>query len=90
MKKFLLIIIIVAALLLIGGFLDKEEDDPWTNSDGSSIVCRRVDCGEKPVYPDWNRRYCSVHIKEDHPCRHPDCFNRIPNDSESVYCAEHR
>ncbi|MBR5826130.1 MAG: hypothetical protein IKY78_03490 [Clostridia bacterium] len=90
MKKFFWIIVIIAILAFIGTISDEKEDDPWTNSDGSSIVCRRVDCGERPVYPDWNRRYCSVHIKESHYCRHPDCSNKIPNDSEGVYCSEHQ
>lgn len=89
MKKLFWIIIIIAVLAFVGTLSDEKEDDPWTNSDGSSIVCRRVDCGERPVYPDWNRRYCSVHIKESHYCRHPDCSNKIPNDSVGVYCSEH-
>ena len=90
MKKLFWIIIIIAILAFIGTLSDEKEDDPWTNSDGSSIVCRRVDCGKKPVYPDWNRRYCEEHIKDSHYCRHPDCSNKIPNDSVGVYCSEHQ
>lgn len=64
--------------------------DPWTNFDGSPIVCRITGCGKKPVYSDWNRRYCSTHINGDHYCRYPNCTNNIPNSSTSQYCYEHR
>ena len=88
--KGILIILVAVTLTLVGiSSCNTAEEDPWTNYDGSAIVCRRQGCGEKPVYPDWNRRYCSLHIQDDHYCRYPDCTNKIPNSSESKYCSEH-
>ena len=89
-KLFLILVIIVIALYGVNKYQKSKVDDPWTNSDGSQIVCRRIGCGKKPVYPDWNRRYCEEHIKGEHSCRYPNCFNKIPNSSEDVYCEEHK
>ena len=89
MKIGWIIFIIIALLVFIIGACDAEQDDPWTNYDGSRIVCRRTGCGRTPVYSDWSRRYCPTHIKEDHYCRYPGCMYRIPNNSTRKYCSEH-
>lgn len=68
---------------------NKELDDPWANYDRSQIVCRMNGCGRSPVYSDWNRRYCSTHINDDHYCRYPGCMNRISNSNTGRYCYEH-
>ncbi len=92
MKLSKLFLILVVVMIALYGFqaCQEKEDDPWTNSDGTPVVCRRVSCGKKPVYPDWNRRYCEVHIQDTHSCRYPKCYTDIPNESGEVYCPEHR
>lgn len=89
--KCVFITIIIVVLLIIGnlGSCSKEKDDPWTNVLGDPIVCRRSGCGETPVFADWNRRYCSEHIKETHYCRYPNCTEEISNLSTSQYCYKH-
>lgn len=89
MKSGWTIFFAIIFLLVCINSCSEEADDPWTNYDGSRIVCRRTGCGRTTVYSDWSRRYCSTHIKEDHYCRYPGCMNRIPNNSTSRYCSEH-
>lgn len=89
MKSRWIIILTIIALLGSMGSCNKKQDDPWTNCDGSKIVCRRTGCGRSPVYSDWNRRYCSLHINESHYCRYPGCTNQIPNSSTGGYCYKH-
>lgn len=89
MKSVWIIFLVIALLVVSIGSCSTEQDDPWTNYDGSRIVCRRTGCGRSPVYSDWNRRYCSTHLKEDHYCRYPGCMNRISNSSTGQYCSEH-
>lgn len=59
------------------------------SSTAQSYICRYSGCGRTAVYSDWNRRYCNVHIQEEHYCRYPGCMNLIPNSSTSRYCSEH-
>lgn len=89
MKSGWILVLVVVLLFVAVTSCNEKEDDPWTNYDGSSITCRRVGCGRSPVYSDWNRRYCSTHIKETHYCRYPGCTNQIPNNSTGRYCSEH-
>ena len=88
-KNMLIVFVAVILILVSLNSCDSTKDDPWTNFDGSAIVCRHQGCGKKPVYSDWNRRYCSLHIKGEHYCRYPGCSNRISNSSTSRYCSEH-
>lgn len=89
MKTGWVIFLVIALLVFSIGACDTEQDDPWTHYDGSRIVCRRSGCGRSPVYSDWNRRYCSAHISDDHYCRYPGCMNRISNSSTGSYCSKH-
>ena len=89
MKSGWIIFLVIAFLVVSIGSCAGEQDDPWTNYDGSRIVCRRSGCGRSPVYSDWNRRYCSAHINDDHYCRYPGCMNRIANSSTGSYCSKH-
>ena len=84
------VVLIVLLLASLVGCFATQEDDPWTNSDGTPIVCRRQGCGRTPKYPDWERRFCEEHILDTHYCRHPDCYNQIPNESGERYCEEHQ
>lgn len=36
--------------------------DEWYTWDGSPIVCRVSGCGKKPVYSDWDDRFCIEHL----------------------------
>lgn len=89
MKSSWWIVVIILLLAVCLNSCEGKKDDPWTNYDGSRIVCRRSGCGRTPVYSDWNRRYCSTHINETHYCRYPGCLNEIPNNSSSRYCYKH-
>ena len=90
MLRKLLTFVLIGVLLTAGiGACTEKEDDPWTNSDGTAIVCRRNDCGQAPLYHEWNRRYCAVHIEDFHYCRYPDCHNTIPNSKDASYCTEY-
>lgn len=89
MKPGWIILLVIALLVASIASCTTEGGDPWTNFGGSRIVCRRTGCGRSPVYSDWNRRYCSIHIKEDHYCRYPGCMNRISNSSYRRYCSKH-
>lgn len=89
MKSVLIVFLVIIFLIAGINSCTEEPDNPWTNFDGSPIVCRRTGCGRTPMYSDWNRRYCSTHIQEDHYCRYPGCLNPIPNSSTRRYCSEH-
>ena len=88
--KIILAAVLIAFLFLASGSnTSAKSHDAWHNYDGTEIVCRRSGCGKKPLYSDWNRRYCSTHINETHYCRYPKCMNEIPNSSGSRYCYLH-
>lgn len=89
MKNSWLILLVIILLVNCISSCEGKQDDPWTNYDGSRIVCRRNGCGRSPVYSDWNRRYCSTHIDESHYCRYPGCMNQISNSSSGSYCSKH-
>lgn len=40
----------------------KASQDEWHRSDGSEIVCRVSGCGKKPMFSNWEDRFCSDHI----------------------------
>ena len=86
-----ILIILFGALFLIVSFAFKENEEvSWVNPDGSSISCRYPGCSSSPVYPDWNRRYCSEHISDTHYCAHPLCMNPVPNAGDQKYCSQHQ
>ena len=88
--KFIAAVVIIAILLVVGNSsTSAKTHDSWHNYDGTEIVCRRNGCGKKPLYSDWNRRYCSTHINDTHYCRYPNCMNEISNRSGSRYCYLH-
>ena len=49
MKTGWIIFIMIALVVFIIGACDAEQDDPWTNYDGSRIVCQRTGCGRTPL-----------------------------------------
>ena len=40
----------------------KNSNDEWHNRNGSEIVCRVYGCGKKPVYSNWDDRFCADHL----------------------------
>ncbi|MBR1532943.1 MAG: hypothetical protein IJ639_01140 [Ruminococcus sp.] len=56
----LIIILIVVAISSISS--SNNTKDEWHNFDGSEIVCRVNGCGKKPVYSNWDKRFCSEHL----------------------------
>lgn len=61
---------IVVVLLIVVGISalwknnDKNKNDEWHYSDGSSIVCRVNGCGNNPVYSNWDDRFCKEHLNK--------------------------
>lgn len=92
---------VVIALFLVvvlkacgGDYYSNPSSSSYSNASSSSnienAVCRRTGCGRPAVYTDWNRRYCSEHIEDNHYCRYPGCMNQISNSNSSQYCSIHK
>ena len=88
-NKAVLIILILSLVIIVAYSFREQPEASWTNPDGSTITCRYPGCSSSPVYPDYNRRFCSQHITDTHYCKYPNCMNPVPNSSEEQYCSEH-
>lgn len=77
------LVIILIYLLSALGRCNKETESYGT------IICRRQGCGQKPVFQEWNRRFCSIHINDFHYCRYPGCMEEISNMKSRQYCYKH-
>lgn len=82
-----LISIIIFFLIL---FVLKSCGNSRSSSNNGTEKCRRQGCSRTAVFSDWNQRYCSTHIEEDHYCRYPSCMEKISNYSTNQYCYKHR
>lgn len=85
-KFVLAILLFIAAIIVLCYKIDNYGSD---SSSSKIYMCRHVGCGFEALYPDWNRRFCSIHIKGTRTCSHPGCTNQVPNSSYSKYCSEH-
>lgn len=64
MKKLLGIMLALVICVGLYNALKPENKDEWHYSDGSSIVCRVTGCGKKPVYSNWDDRFCEEHLNK--------------------------
>lgn len=80
------IVVVVLVIFIVGLFINDNSTNDYKQND---YKCRKVGCNSKPIYEDWNRRYCSYHLKETHYCRYPGCMNEISNSNKSQYCRQH-
>ncbi len=70
------IIAIVVVLALISN--NNNSKDVWHNYDGSDIICRVYGCGKRPVYPNWDDRFCIEHLDRsaNHSSEHDSSVER--------------
>lgn len=65
MKKIIVILFAAAVCICIyNSFISKSKEDKWHYSNGESIICRVNGCGKKPVYSNWNDRFCEDHLNK--------------------------
>ena len=65
MKKNGSLLFIVFLLVIVAIYAttkSTQKHDEWHNYDGSEIICRVVGCGKRPLYSDWDNRFCAEHI----------------------------
>ncbi len=72
--KFLLIILSLTIIFKCITLFGKDDNhDEWHNFDGTPIVCRYNGCGKKPLYSNWEDRFCAEHI--DRSANHKNQYN---------------
>ena len=68
MKKVVIPLLVLIACIGIYSVFTSNNKDEGHYSNGDSIICRVDGCGKRPVYSDWNNRFCEEHLNksEDH------------------------
>lgn len=63
-----ILFVLILVVILIKATAGNDKNDDWHYSNGSEIVCRVSGCESRPLYSDWNNRFCAEHIdrSEDH------------------------
>ena len=64
MKKSIIFLLVLVACIGIYNIFASNDKDEWHYSNGESIVCRVDGCGKKPVYSNWNDRFCEEHLNK--------------------------
>jgi len=67
------LLIVILGAILIKFTTSNHKKDEWHNFDGSEIVCRVSGCGNRPLYSDWDNRFCAEHI--DRSADHSSSYN---------------
>lgn len=62
LKKILIVVLVLVACVIVLSNENNKKQDEWKTFDGEDIVCRFVGCGNRPLYSNWEDRYCSDHI----------------------------
>ena len=75
MKKVYIVIAIIA-IVIVAALINNSNNskkDEWHNYDGSEIICRVQGCGKRPLYSNWDNRFCAEHI--DRSQNHSNEYN---------------
>ena len=61
-------VVLFIVLMVLFNRKDNKTHDEWHTFDGKEIVCRVSGCGNRPLYADWDNRFCAEHIdrSKDH------------------------
>lgn len=76
---FVLLLFVAACVLkmwLIGlSSLKNTGKDEWHYANGSAVACRTIGCKKKPIYSNWNDRFCSEHLNKS--INHSNEYNSL-------------
>lgn len=64
MKKIVALLIALIAFIGIYSIFTFNNKDEQYYSNGKPITCRVDGCGKRPIYPDWNKRFCEEHLNK--------------------------